>query len=56
MLKIEVPAGIVTAFAECRNGMVENVRFHNVPSFASMLDETVVVPGLGSITFDLGFG
>lgn len=56
VLKIEVPSGIVTSFAECREGKVENVRFHNVPSFASMLDEKVVVPGIGTVSFDLGFG
>ncbi len=55
-LRIEVPSGIVTAYAQCRNGKVINVAFHNVPSFASMLDETVNVPGLGRIKFDLGFG
>jgi len=55
-LRIEVPSGIITAYAECREGTVKNVRFHNVPSFASLLDEKVYVPGLGMITFDLGFG
>lgn len=56
VLKIEVPSGIVTSFAECENRKVTNVRFHNVPSFASMLDEKVHVPGVGTIHFDLGFG
>jgi proline racemase len=56
ILRIEVPSGIVTSMAECRNGKVTNVRFHNVPSFASMLGARVRVPGLGQITFDLGFG
>ncbi len=56
VLKIEVPSGIVTSYAECRNGKVQNVRFHNVPSFATMLDQNVTVPGIGRIRFDLGFG
>lgn len=56
MLKIEVPSGIVTSYAECKNGKVTNVRFHNVPSFAPLLDEQVTVPGIGQISFDLGFG
>ncbi|WP_163337995.1 proline racemase family protein [Desulfopila sp. IMCC35008] len=56
VLKIEVPSGIITSYAECRDGKVINVRFHNVPSFASMLDQKVKVPGLGEISFDLGFG
>lgn len=56
VLKIEVPSGIVTSFAECKDGKVENVKFHNVPSFAAMLDAKVLVPGIGQIRFDLGFG
>lgn len=56
IMKIEVPSGIVTSYAECRNGKVENVKFHNVPSFALLLDEQVKVPGLGTVKFDLGFG
>lgn len=56
VLKIEVPSGVVTAYADCQDGKVENVRFHNVPSFAAMLDEQVVVPGIGAVNFDLGFG
>lgn len=31
------------------------MRFHNVPSFA-VLDQTVQVPGLGEVHFDLGYG
>lgn len=27
-----------------------------MPSFASMLEEKVVGPGIGTVTFDLGFG
>ena len=56
VLKIEVPSGIITSYAECKDGKVRNVKFHNVPSFAAMLEEKVNVPGLGEITFDLGFG
>ncbi len=56
VLKIEVPSGLITSFAECEDGKVKNVRFHNVPSFASLLDQKVTVPGLGEISFDLSFG
>jgi trans-L-3-hydroxyproline dehydratase len=55
-LKIEVPAGLIAAYARCRDGKVERVRFHNVPSFAALLDQVVKVPGLGKIHFDLCFG
>lgn len=56
VLKIEVPSGVITSYAECENGDVKNVRFHNVPSFALLLDQTVEVPGLGEIPFDVSFG
>jgi trans-L-3-hydroxyproline dehydratase len=32
------------------------VRFENVPSFAYALDETVDVPGLGRVRYDIAFG
>lgn len=56
VLKIEVPSGVITSYAECEQGQVKNVRFHNVPSFVSLLDRKVGVPGLGEIHFDLAFG
>jgi len=56
VLKIEVPAGLITSYARCEQGSVRSVRFHNVPSFAPLLDEKVEVPGIGRIRFDIGFG
>lgn len=55
-LVIEVPSGLVTSYAECSNGKVTNVYFHNVPSFAPLLNQKVKVSGLGEINFDLSFG
>jgi proline racemase len=55
-LKIDTPAGLVTAHARIEEGQVVSVRFHNVPSFVLALDETVVVPGMGEIRYDLAFG
>ncbi len=55
-LKIEVPSGLITSYARCENGKVNNVRFLNVPSFAPLLDQKINVPGLGRINFDLSFG
>ena len=55
-LRIDTPAGLVTAYARIRNRRVTSVRFHNVPSFVAALDETVDVPGLGKIRYDLAFG
>ena len=55
-LKIDSPAGLITAYAHIENGRVKSVSFHNVPSFVAALDEVVDVPGLGEIRYDLAFG
>ncbi len=58
MLKLDTPAGRVTAFADwdAAAKRVRRVSFENVPSYAHALDQTVDVPGIGPITFDIGFG
>jgi len=55
-IRIDTPAGLVTAYVKIYDGRIENVYFHNVPSFVTTLDETVNVPGLGNIQYDLAFG
>ena len=55
-VRIDTPAGLVTAYARSRDGRVESVSFHNVPSFVVALDEEVEVPGLGRVRYDLAFG
>jgi len=55
-VKIDTPAGLVTALAKIENHSVQNVCFQNVPSFVLALDATVDVPGLGKINYDLAFG
>ncbi|MBE7549613.1 MAG: proline racemase family protein [Anaerolineales bacterium] len=55
-LKIDTPAGLVTAHAAVAGGRVQRVRFQNVPSFVLALDEIVDVPGLGQVRYDLAFG
>jgi trans-L-3-hydroxyproline dehydratase len=55
-VKIDTPAGLVTARARVSAGQVQSVYFHNVPSFALALAETVDVPGLGQVRYDLAFG
>jgi len=56
IIKIDTPAGLVTAHARVSEGRVQSVYFHNVPSFVLALDETVEVPGLGKLRYDLAFG
>jgi trans-L-3-hydroxyproline dehydratase len=55
-IKIDTPAGLVTAHARIADGQVKSVYFRNVPSFVLTLDETVDVPGLGKVRYDIAFG
>jgi trans-L-3-hydroxyproline dehydratase len=55
-LKIDTPAGLVTAYARVENEHVKSVYFHNVPSYVAALDEVIDVPGLGRVKYDLAFG
>lgn len=55
-VRIDTPAGQVTAFARVASGRVEAVWFDNVPSFAVELDQFVDVPAIGSVRYDLAFG
>ncbi len=55
-LRIDTPAGTVTATAVVSAGRVGDVRFRNVPSFVSELDATVTVPGIGEVGYDLAYG
>jgi trans-L-3-hydroxyproline dehydratase len=55
-VRIDTPAGLVTAHARIEGGQVSRVRFYNVPSFVVALDETVEVPGFGTVRYDLAFG
>ncbi len=55
-IRFDTPAGRVTATAQVAEERVTSVAFDNVPSFVSALSETVEVPGLGTIEFDLAYG
>jgi trans-L-3-hydroxyproline dehydratase len=55
-LRIDSPAGLVTAHARIDQGRVESVFFENVASFVLAEDESVGVPGLGEVRYDLAFG
>jgi trans-L-3-hydroxyproline dehydratase len=55
-LRLDTPAGLVTAHARIQKGRVASVYFHNVPSFVAELDAVVEAPGLGRVRYDLAFG
>jgi trans-L-3-hydroxyproline dehydratase len=56
VIKMDTPAGRVTAYARREKGQVIEVSFENVPSFVSALDQEVDIPGIGEIHYDLAFG
>jgi len=56
VLRIDTPAGRVTAIASVEKGRVTRVAFRNVPSFVFALDHKVSVPGLGNIEVDIAYG
>ncbi len=55
-VRIDTPAGLVTSHARVAGGKVTSVYFHNVPSFVLTSDQTVEVPGLGEVKYDIAFG
>jgi trans-L-3-hydroxyproline dehydratase len=56
IVRIDSPAGLITAHAKISRASVESVAFRNVPSFVLALDEIIDVPGLGEVRYDLAFG
>jgi trans-L-3-hydroxyproline dehydratase len=56
VIKIDAPPGRITAVGHRESSRVKYVSFQNVPSFMSMQDRQVEVPGIGNVTFDIGYG
>lgn len=56
IVALDTPAGRVTAEARRADGCVVEVAFRNVPSFVYALDQTVDVPGIGRVRYDVAFG
>jgi trans-L-3-hydroxyproline dehydratase len=56
VIRIDAPAGRITARPNRDGSNVASVSFENVPSFVLDLDAAVDVPGLGTIRYDLAFG
>ena len=55
-VRLDTPAGRVTARPRLDGARVRSVAFENVPSFVVSLDDAVAVPGIGEIRYDLAFG
>ncbi len=56
VIRLDTPAGLVTAEVRVVDGAAVSVTITNVPSFSVALDRTVKVPGLGEIGYDLAYG
>lgn len=56
IVRLDTPAGLVTARAACANGKCETVSLDMPPSFVESLDQTVTVPDLGPVRLDIAFG
>ncbi|MGZ3573808.1 MAG: proline racemase family protein [Vulcanimicrobiaceae bacterium] len=55
-LVLDTPAGRVSADVEVRDGRAIGVTVANVPAFLALRDQTVDVPGIGLVPFDLAYG
>lgn len=55
-VRIDTPAGLVTATAHRVDGRLDHVSFENVASFVQTRGGVVQVPGLGAVRYDLAFG
>src|SRR5438034_2298918 len=55
-VRLDTPAGRVTARPQPEGPRVRSVAFENVPSFVVSLDDAVAVSGCGEVRYDLAFG
>jgi proline racemase len=53
---IDAPSGLLKAYARVAHGHATSSGFENVPSFAPLINQSVSVPGIGNVRFDLGYG
>ena len=55
-VRLDTPAGLVTAEVAVEGGRASSVTITNVPSFLMRSEASVEVPGLGEVGYDLAFG
>lgn len=55
-VRIDSPAGLITAKGHINNGKVGKVSYQNVPSYVVTLDSEIEIPEYGKIKYDLSFG
>ena len=55
-LTLDTPAGLVGVSADCDGGRVTAVTIRNVPAFATHIDVSIEVPGVGTLPVDISWG
>ncbi len=56
VIRLDTPAGLVTARVSVSDGHADAVTLENVPSYCHALDEVVQVPGFGPVRYDIAYG
>jgi proline racemase len=56
VIKLDTPAGLVTAEVAVEGMVARSVTFRNIPSFLYKKDMEVEVPGYGRVTLDIAYG
>lgn len=56
VVRLDTPAGLIVARAECAGGRVLSVSLDNVPAFAEAIDREISTPRWGTIRADIAFG
>jgi trans-L-3-hydroxyproline dehydratase len=56
IIKLDVPAGRITARAKLINDKIEKISFENVPSFVFLRDQEITTVTLGKIRYDIAYG
>ncbi|WP_395021930.1 proline racemase family protein [Dongia sp.] len=56
ILRLDTPAGLITARARCAGGRCRAVSLDNVPAFVEALDKVIATPRWGKIKADIAFG
>ena len=56
VVRLDTPAGLITARARCSNGRCHAVTLDNVPAFVEALDREIETPQWGRIKTDIAFG
>lgn len=55
-VRLDAPIGLITANVHVSDGKAKSVTIVNVASYSHALDQTVTLPELGEVTYDLAFG